>query len=706
MTAICKICQLECANVTYLQRHLKSHKDITPEEYYLTYINTCEPVCDICREPTLLINFTKGFDKVCTSKSCRSEYFKKIRKETTGYENPAQDPSVKERIKQTCLEKYGTTHALKSEKTKQKIKSTNMERYGVESAMQLQSIKDKVKTTIIERYGVDNISKLESCKEQKRQTSKERFGTETPQRLDSVKQKSIKTTLQKYGKAYYTQTAEYKEASKSTCISKYGSEHYLSSKEGIAKKQEFLNKHGVINAGQIPEIKDKIKATSLERYGVASVLSSSAIKEKIEHTNINKYGAANVFASKEIQDRIKDIIHNKYGVDHISQHHETYKKMMQNRKTKNTGYISSVEKKFAEFLTNRGFSFKYDYDVNGKHFDFAVFKDNDLEVLVEIDGEYNHGLVSDYDGKLVRGDNDHTRFIKVPDGVKYLVCDSSNIEQCIAELVNIFGMGYDVWIDTIIKSLSKSFPYPSYTKKRMDNDYLHLSKYTYIKGQYLGMSIIRHYHPSIWRSRVANNPTPEEAWNDVALLTKCVKNRFIYSSSLSSQSIADGFNVCKIAPKVSVFNPSIARRLVDTYLKQYNTVFDPFSGFSGRMLGVCSLDKHYIGSDINETSVSESNRIINDFGLNASVTISDVISSSGDYECLFTCPPYSLKETWGSPIVDKTCDEWIDICLKNFKCKTYMFVVDETTKYSQYVVEELKNQSHLSNNTEKVILIS
>ena len=32
----------------------------------------------------------------------------------------------------------------------------------------------------------------------------------------------------------------------------------------------------------------------------------------------------------------------------------------------------------------------------------------------------------------------------------------------------------------------------------------------------------------------------------------------------------------------------------------------------------------------------------------------------------FTCSPYSDKEVWNDTDANKTCDEWIDICLNKY----------------------------------------
>ena len=156
-----------------------------------------------------------------------------------------------------------------------------------------------------------------------------------------------------------------------------------------------------------------------------------------------------------------------------------------------------------------------------------------------------------------------------------------------------------------------------------------------------------------------------------------------------------------------MFSASTAKYLIMKYLNGYSEVFDPFSGFSGRMLGACASGKHYIGQDIDKEHVEESSKIIKFHNLNASVVEGDALQSSGSYECLFTCPPYVDKESWGDAAnqIIKSCDEWIDECLQRFDCKRYLFVVDETNKYNNYIVEELSNQSLFGKGKEKVVLI-
>ena len=91
----------------------------------------------------------------------------------------------------------------------------------------------------------------------------------------------------------------------------------------------------------------------------------------------------------------------------------------------------------------------------------------------------------------------------------------------------------------------------------------------------------------------------------------------------------------------------------------------------------------------------------------ASVTVGDALTLSGEYECLLTCPPYEDIEDWGNPNqAVLTCDEWIDVCINNFKCKRYVFVVDDKLeKYLPYVINDISNKGHMGHNQELIVII-
>lgn len=493
-----------------------------------------------------------------------------------------------------------------------------------------------------------------------------------------------------------TQLESVKEKRKQTCKEKYDSENYM----------------------QCKDFKEKTEATNLREYGVKNAGGSDVAIAKIKATKLANHGDENynnmaqTYLTKEI----------KYGDKYYNNKmktRQTWQKayniditspmQIPGVKLKALSYSSKMttpEKKLFEFLKNRKFQFQYGYELNGKSFDFAVFNNGELKLLIEIDGIYYHGLTEDSNDRHVRGENDCERFSKVPEGVKYIVCDDSNIEKCFDEIVKVYDMDYEDWVKSIISDLPKEFPYPKYTKERLEKDWKHLQEWEWNKNSYVGSSIVRHFHESIWEAHVGKNISPVECWNNKELLEKTVRNRMIYSSRLSSQSIVDGFNVSKIAPKVSVFNPMLAKYLIKTYLNEFSEVFDPFSGFSGRMLGCCALGKKYVGQDINTKHVIESNRIIDYLKLNATVKEQDIFIDQGNYECLFTCPPYGLKEIWNEHETNYTCDMWIAQCITRYDCKKYLFVVDSSERYKDYIIDEITNSSHFGNRKEYIVLIT
>lgn len=250
------------------------------------------------------------------------------------------------------------------------------------------------------------------------------------------------------------------------------------------------------------------------------------------------------------------------------------------------------------------------------------------------------------------------------------------------------------------------FPFPEYALDILEKDLNNLLK-TDSKFSNSGLKIIYQYHKSIWYGNKKGRKSPYASWYDDANLLQVIANRLKYKSEdLTKQDILNGFTISGTASKVSIFRPALAKYLITKYLNQYDEIFDPCSGFSGRLLGAYACNKRYLGYDINSKTIKESNELINNFDIkNCSVICKNSIAIKGEYECLFTCPPYGDKENWNQEIENLTADDWIDICIKNYDCKSYLFVVDNTEKYKQNIVETILNKSHFSRNEEYVILI-
>lgn len=290
-----------------------------------------------------------------------------------------------------------------------------------------------------------------------------------------------------------------------------------------------------------------------------------------------------------------------------------------------------------------------------------------------------------------------------------------------------------------------------YIKEHLDDEFERVQDYSYLdirsnpsidacKKEWLSLvntdkqwtfsNIIKHFHQSICFANNRNSLSPFAGWDkirhDKALFEKLLRNRLTYNESFIKFGIPDkiplyiyaqGMGVMRWYKEVTYFKPSLAKRLINTYLSDAKWILDPFSGYSGRMLGALSCGKKYCGGDLCKISVHESNEIYNWLKDNfdnsqpippAYIEYADAETTQTDtFDALLTCPPYEDIESW--PGVNgniRTCDEWIDICLKNNKCKDYIFVVDDKIeKYKPYIVETLNNKSHFGTNAEYVIHI-
>lgn len=385
-----------------------------------------------------------------------------------------------------------------------------------------------------------------------------------------------------------------------------------------------------------------------------------------------------------------------------------------------TSLNDKFESAFRNSYLSKKFSLVPEYlsiNISRHHWDYGIYskENNELVMVVDLDGEYYHADNCDYTGTTSNEEYDEARFLSVPDNVRCHIIYEDKFAKSFEMMIKLVMTNYESIVNSIFYTCRHmDFPYPHYSDIELNKSWrqlLHLDaeniKDLSIRNRE-GDRLIQHFHPSIWHAHTKGNISPYEAWYNDKLLMKVIRNRIIYVNILNPNKILQGFNVSKIAPKVSVFSAGRAKLIINKYLSEYDTIFDPFSGFGGRMLGTVSLGKRYIGQDIATSYVSENVKMASFLNILDNVLISNqnVLYSSGEYPCLFTCPPYGDKEIWDGTDKDtRSCDEWIDICLKRFKCNRYVFVVDHTEKHKDCIVDVISNKSHFGRNNEYVIKI-
>lgn len=182
-----------------------------------------------------------------------------------------------------------------------KRQESNLLVYGVSNCMQLPEVKDKLKETMVERYGFDNPKKVDFINAKIEVTNMEKYGTIYPMQNKEVKQKQVNTVIDRYGVSSYNKTDEFKERYKNTCLNKYGVENSFQNKEFQEKQiNTCLERFGVENVFQSEEIKNKSKQTMLKKYGVENPLQNSEIKERaIKNRTLTLYKNDSTPTSKQ-----------------------------------------------------------------------------------------------------------------------------------------------------------------------------------------------------------------------------------------------------------------------------------------------------------------------------------------------------------------------------------------------------------------------
>ena len=256
-------------------------------------------------------DFKTGYYDFCSSKcSLSSEIHKEKVRQTCikkyGVDCVLKDKEIKKKIKDTRLDKYGS---MCSDEAVQKAKKTKLEKYGNEKYVNT----EKIQQTKLERYGdsgYHNVEKMQQTKldrygdsgyhnvEKMQQTKLERYGDSGYHNIEQMKQ----TNLERYGVEYYSQLDEFDEKIYQTKLERYGDSGYHNIEQ---MKQTNLERYGVEYAQNSDIIKEKIKCTNLKRYGNEYAIGSDTVRQKIVETCIDKYDDTNPYRGKLHRELIK-----------------------------------------------------------------------------------------------------------------------------------------------------------------------------------------------------------------------------------------------------------------------------------------------------------------------------------------------------------------------------------------------------------------
>lgn len=303
----------------YLNNRFSDGIDSIREAIYRLLHNIeVRPMCPICGGRLKFVGKkNRVYSKTCGSPECLSKHIKDATESVCfkkyGVRNPFQAEEVKEKIKQTMLDKYGCVHPKFSCKYKtkavvspkpqkspkpydnnrKKYKETCLSRYGVDHPFKVASIKERIKRTCLEKYGVENAGGSEIAIKHIKETKQKRYGDANYNNIEQMH----RTKTERYGDKNYSNY----EKNRATCLARYGVSYYVQS-------EDFYN---------------KVKQTSLERYGVefhtqseehrklmSEIISSSEVQERINNTKRENHS----FNKSKEEDVVFELLLEKYYV--------------------------------------------------------------------------------------------------------------------------------------------------------------------------------------------------------------------------------------------------------------------------------------------------------------------------------------------------------------------------------------------------------
>lgn len=350
-------------------------------------------------------------------------------------------------------------------------------------------------------------------------------------------------------------------------------------------------------------------------------------------------------------------------------------------------------------------------ELNGiKHaWDYGIYdRSGNLVMLIDIDGALFHGDIYEYNARIGEYPTmEFRRQFTIPDGVKCNILSDWDLDNEFDSAMKELDMTYDQYLERRFNAIRNyGFPFPNRTSKQLRLSFDSLRKFVnsdidlekYYRYTYIGNWLIDQFHPSVYRCNRVDLLSPFDVVMDDFGLRYLVETNTIYRGVNNYNKLLQGMVLSDIAPVVDVFSPAHAVMLIRQYLSEFDTIYDPFSSFSGRMLGALACGKSFIGNDISQIMINESSQLFDWLKTNypdipdAKLTCADVNDQHGEYPCLFTCVPYVNYEQWiDAPDSDMTSDEWIDLCMDHFKCKRYVFIVDYTEKYTDNLVGVIGN---------------
>lgn len=146
--------------------------------FHLQTNTTTAPVC-ACGETLSWNGDARKYRRYC-SKRCTAKYSTEEKKEknlqTLGVEWHSQTAEWADKVKETSIKKFGADHYGKTREAIERRRAFFQANHGVDHQMDLPATRDKIKNTCLLKFGVENPAQAGSVKKKQTETIFDRYG--------------------------------------------------------------------------------------------------------------------------------------------------------------------------------------------------------------------------------------------------------------------------------------------------------------------------------------------------------------------------------------------------------------------------------------------------------------------------------------------------------------------------------------------------
>jgi len=182
-----------------------------------------------------------------------------------------------------------------------------------------------------------------------------------------------------------------------------------------------------------------------------------------------------------------------------------------------------------------------------------------------------------------------------------------------------------------------------------------------------GTRLCSAFFPNRYQARYEGEPSAYEAWHDPKQVRRAVRAQLRGGHSVTPYRVLRALCLQHRTP--TVFKPTTARFIYERYCSPGGRVWDPCSGYGGRLLGALAAGVHYVGTDVEPETVRRNRTLAETLCLSDQVEVileRAEVFNPGPVDLVFTSPPYFDRERYSSRdsqswvFHGKDFDSWIE----------------------------------------------